>query len=111
MLIEDVNNFIFPPAVALRKQAKPPIDITANHGKKLPTSKLELQRDIMSVKRLKNLLDAPTFPEEVRMLQKLFMSADLAIPGPTSIDPSVKQPTGEASHFEVFKVSWQSRAN
>lgn len=65
----------------------------------------------MSVKRLKTLLDAPTFPEEVRMLQKLFMSADLAIPGPTAIDPSAKQPTGEAAHFEVFKVSWQSRAS
>ena len=44
------------------------------------------------------------------MLQKLHMSADLKIPGPAPIDPSEKQPTGEANHFEVFKVSWQSKA-
>lgn len=49
MLIEDENNFIFPPAVAIRKKIQPPIEKGKLYAKKMPVSKQELLRDIMSV--------------------------------------------------------------
>lgn len=45
---------------------------------------------------------------DVKMLQKMQMSADLNVPPPASIDPNAKQPSGDSSHYEVYEVHWQS---
>jgi len=96
-----------PPAIAFRQtpvEVPDPKQITKPQPKAI--TKIEINRDILDVKRLKHLLDH--VGEDVKMLQKMHMSADLNIPPPASIDPNAKPPSGESSHYEVFEVHWQS---
>jgi len=74
--------------------------------KEKQTKNYDLYRDVLSEKRFKKYLDTK-IPNEVQLLQKVLMSADLSIPV-ASIDPGAKPASGESSHYEIFKVSWQS---
>lgn len=64
----------------------------------------------MSEQRFRKMLDK-SIQDDVLVVQKFLMSGDLSIPQTGMIDPLLKPPTGNSQHFEVFKVSWQSRGH